>query len=107
MNRAREQWAALDAQFCAKQNSAAANFHLIRDAQQDISELHRELDQAKLDLNAALDLWGQATCELVTAVKAQLHWLDEPDHGKFDSGPTMLQKADGRVRAAIKALPTP
>jgi predicted RNase H-like nuclease (RuvC/YqgF family) len=52
MNRAREQWAGIDAQFCAKQNSAAANFHLIRDAQQDIAELHRERDSLKAEVES-------------------------------------------------------
>lgn len=44
MNRTREQWAVIDAKFCATQNSATANWHLIQDAQKDIAELHRERD---------------------------------------------------------------
>lgn len=42
-NKTREQWQKVDAKFCAENNSAAANFYLIRDAQQDIERLHRAL----------------------------------------------------------------
>lgn len=45
--------------------------------------------------------------ELVNAVTDQLHYLDAPDQGKFDSGPTMLQRADARVRAAHRAIVCP
>lgn len=45
--------------------------------------------------------------ELVEAVSMQLHYLDAPDQGKFDSGPTMLQRADARVRAAHRAIVCP
>lgn len=43
LNKTREQWHKLDAKFCAESNSSAANFYLIRDAQQDIERLHRAL----------------------------------------------------------------
>lgn len=43
LNKTREQWQKLDAKFCAEHNSSAANFYLIRDAQQDIERLHRAL----------------------------------------------------------------
>lgn len=43
LNKTREQWQKLDANFCAEHNSKAANFYLIRDAQQDIERLHRAL----------------------------------------------------------------
>jgi chromosome segregation ATPase len=45
MNKTREQWAGVDAQLCAKQNSVAANWYLIRDAQQDIAKLYTEVDR--------------------------------------------------------------
>ena len=43
MNKTREQWQKVDAKYCAEHNSSAANFYLIRDAQQDIERLHRAL----------------------------------------------------------------
>jgi histidinol phosphatase-like enzyme len=46
LNKTREQWQKLDAKFCAEHNSSAANFYLIRDAQQDIERLHRALAAA-------------------------------------------------------------
>lgn len=58
MNRTREQWAVIDAKFCATQNSATANWHLIQDAQKDIAELHRERD-ALLAERDALSRWKQ------------------------------------------------
>ncbi len=45
--------------------------------------------------------------ELVSAVTDQLHYLDAPEQGKFDPGPTMLQRADARVRAAHRAITCP
>jgi hypothetical protein len=46
LNKTREQWAKVDVDYCAKNNSVAANFHLIRDAQRDIERLHRALAAA-------------------------------------------------------------
>ncbi|WAX22764.1 hypothetical protein MAJJADAN_00002 [Pseudomonas phage Amjad_SA] len=43
LNKTREQWQKVDAKQCANSNSSAANFYLIRDAQQDIERLHRAL----------------------------------------------------------------
>lgn len=44
MNKTREQWQKVDARHCAEHNSNAANFYLIRDAQQDIERLHAEVE---------------------------------------------------------------
>lgn len=46
LNRAREQWQAIDPKMCAMKNSVSANFYLIRDAQRDIELLHVALSQA-------------------------------------------------------------
>lgn len=46
LNKSREQWQKVDAKQCANSNSSAANFYLIRDAQQDIERLHRALSAA-------------------------------------------------------------
>lgn len=41
LNKTRCQWAKVDPKWCAEHNSSAANFYLIRDAQQDIKVLHK------------------------------------------------------------------
>jgi hypothetical protein len=40
--------------------------------------------------------------ELVSAIKEQLHWLDEKEIGMFSSEALMLQRADLRVRRALE-----
>lgn len=43
LSRTREQWAKVDPELCAEQNSKAANMHLINDAKRDIDQLHSAL----------------------------------------------------------------
>jgi hypothetical protein len=46
LNKTRDQWQKVDAKYCAENNSPAANYYLIRDAQRDIERLHRALAAA-------------------------------------------------------------
>lgn len=59
MNKTREQWQKVDAKHCAEHNSNAANFYLIRDAQQDIERLHVEVETLRKRARTA----EQGQCE--------------------------------------------